>query len=208
MSLTSETAGTTANGIVLFNFTGVRTTAGIGFRIDDSSSTLATAMAINANSLTTGKALNISATSVTSAGANTGSLLNITGPDSGSTLIGIGVEFKSFIGAGGTLQEIKPTFSGASGTAAGLKLTLTDSTTGTSGFNIIDIPAFTSANTTANKNAINIGTLTPSANSTETAINIGSGWDREIFFTSTAPIIEIANDASPRNLTIRNPGAG
>ena len=76
---TNASTGTSTNGLVRFNFTGVRTTAGSGLRIDDVSTTLATTVQINSNALTTGIAQTISntGTGLTTAGANTGSLLNI-----------------------------------------------------------------------------------------------------------------------------------
>lgn len=70
---TGSTA-TVTNGLVRFNFNGVRTTAGNGFQINDISTTLATTMGITANSLTTGNALAISAT----AAGLTGNALSVT----------------------------------------------------------------------------------------------------------------------------------
>ncbi|MBI5219344.1 MAG: hypothetical protein HY958_10485, partial [Bacteroidia bacterium] len=79
LSVSTTSTGAPTNGLVRFNFTGARTAAGVGFQIDDVSTTAATVMRINANSLTTGLGLTISNTGtvLTTAGANTGSLLNI-----------------------------------------------------------------------------------------------------------------------------------
>jgi len=77
--VSTTSTGTVSAGLEHFNNTGVRTTAGVGFLIDDASTTLATAAQINANSLTTGLGLTVSntGTGITTAGANTGSLLNV-----------------------------------------------------------------------------------------------------------------------------------
>lgn len=71
--LTTANADTPTNGLVRFNFAGVRTTAGNAFQIDDAATTLATTMKINSNALTTGTGLAISANALT-----TGSGLSLT----------------------------------------------------------------------------------------------------------------------------------
>jgi hypothetical protein len=79
LTITDASTGAPANGMVRFNFTGIRTAAGNGFQIDDASTTLATVMAINGNSLTTGNALNISGNALSS-----GSLVNIASNSTGA----------------------------------------------------------------------------------------------------------------------------
>ena len=132
----------------LLNVLATTSTAGTLANFTNNTSTYTgTIFNLSATGITSGKALEISVgNGVTTAGANTGSFFNITGPTTGTSLTGIGVGVSSFLGAGGTLQELKPTFAGASGTATGLKLSITDSTTSTAGFNIIDISAFSSQN--------------------------------------------------------------
>ena len=126
MSLTSAVTAAPSNGIVRFNFNGIRTGAGSGFLIDDVSTTLATVMTLNGNSLstgngvaintnvlTTGKALGVTSsatTSLTTAGANTGSLLDIT--ESGAmtaftgSLASINTSGANAVGATGSLLNI------------------------------------------------------------------------------------------------------
>ena len=87
LGITTSSTGTVTNGLVRFNFNGIRTTAGVGFQIDDISTTLATTMKINANSLTTGNALAISATATGLTGSALSVTTGSTGQPSGNGLV-------------------------------------------------------------------------------------------------------------------------
>jgi|GEM_PF-1721857 len=166
MSLTSAVTAAPSNGIVRFNFNGIRTGAGSGFLIDDVSTTLATVMTLNGNSLstgngvaintnvlTTGKALGVTSsatTSLTTAGANTGSLLDIT--ESGAmtaftgSIASINTSGANAVGATGSLLNINN-----AGTADLMKL-LTMNSASTASTN--SLMSLTSAVTAAPSNGI------------------------------------------------------
>ncbi len=133
---TSTTTSAPTAGIVRFNFNGIRTTAGVGFQIDDISTTLATAMKLNVNSITTGLGLQISssATGVTTAGTNVGSLLDITESGAMTAMTGQLVNINASsasnaVGATGSALNIN-----LAGTAQLMHgLTITDASTGALG---------------------------------------------------------------------------
>jgi len=131
LSVTTGSTGVPTAGLVRFNFNGIRTAAGVGFQIDDISTTLATAMQLNANSLTSGLGLTIasSSTGITTAGANVGSLLNITesGAMTGMTgqLVSINASGTNAVGSTGSALNIN-----LAGTAQLMKgITVTSATT-------------------------------------------------------------------------------
>ncbi len=127
--------------------TGTTTSSGLSFV--GNSLTSGTGANISTTSLTTGSLLNLSSgNSVTvHASANTGTYINVAGISSGTGFTGIGIEYKSNIGAAGILQELTPTFNGASGTGTGLKLNITDSVTSSGSYNGLLISSNSTTNT-------------------------------------------------------------
>ncbi len=127
LSVTTASTATVTNGLVRFNFSGIRTTAGNGFQIDDASTSLATVMAINANSLTTGNALAISAT----LGTFTGNALSVT--TGTSAALTNGLVFFNFTGnrtAAGTAAAFQVTDASTT-SATTMGITANSLTTGT-----------------------------------------------------------------------------
>ncbi|HSA37187.1 MAG TPA: hypothetical protein P5080_05830, partial [Candidatus Paceibacterota bacterium] len=80
LNVYSVSTAAPTNGLVRFNFNGIRTAAGTAFQIDDISTTLATTMKVNSNSLTTGTAANINVNALTS-----GTGLSVVGTGTGVT---------------------------------------------------------------------------------------------------------------------------
>ena len=156
MSLTSVSTGTIANGLVRFNFNGIRTAAGNAFQIDDISTTLATTMAINANSLTTGNALAISAT----AAGLTGNALSVTTGSTGAVTNGL-VRFNfnaAHTGNGFQIDDL---------TATGIAMALNANSVTTG--NALSI----SGNALTTGNLVNIAsTSTAATSNTQTLLNL------------------------------------
>jgi hypothetical protein len=147
--VTTSSTSSVTNGLVYFNFSGIRTTAGNGFQIDDASTTVATTMKINANSLTTGNGLAISATAT----GLTGNALSVT---TGSTGVPTnGLVYYNFNGAR---------------TAAGVAFQVTDvSTTLATTMQITSNALTTGTAMQINVNALTTGTGLKIANTTSHA---------------------------------------
>lgn len=154
---------------------------------------------------------------------STGSVLNILNSGSGSginLLAGIApaadmvsITNSGFASTTSGIDGLQITFgsSNASGNIIDLTPSFAGGATDALTYNVIDIDAFspTNASGTDTVNGLNFGNLTdPGATINSSALRVGTGWDREIFFADTTPTIEIANDASARTLSITNPGAG
>jgi hypothetical protein len=155
-SLLVQTASTGTvvanNGLVFFNFNGIRTGSGTAFQVTDVSTTLATAMGITTNALTTGKALNISSTStgLTTAGTNTGTLFNVVSTGVTTAQSGNLAEIAATTGARttftGNLLEVAMTGASAA-TNTGSLINITD--TGAANLTkLLNLSASTTAATT------------------------------------------------------------
>jgi hypothetical protein len=127
LSVTTGSTSAPTNGLVYYNFNGIRTGAGVGFQITDVSTTLATAMRVTANSLTTGLGLSIasSSTGLTTAGTDVGSLLNIveSGAMTGMTgqLVAINASGANTVGSTGVALDIN--LAGTAQVMQGIKIT-------------------------------------------------------------------------------------
>lgn len=165
MLVNANATAAPANGIVRFNFTGVRTAAGTGFQIDDASTTLATTMRINSNALTTGTAMAISSNGITGGKALdiTSASVGFTGTLAHATLSGSN--------AANTGTVLKATNSGVLNTGTALMVTNLGAATSTS-FRVNDETGDTDATPfiiTSNGN-VGIGIAAPFA----TLTNAGS----------------------------------
>ncbi len=190
-----------SSGYVVYNYLGAPT--GVAWDINDALITTGTLFDISSTAVTTGKILSITAGSALTTGsglsitsatyspaaAETGSLVNLSLTDtaantSGNSIVnGINVATTlNTTGATGTkefngINIAAPTFTGCSGGActwSGLKVNATTTASG-----ITEI-------------GLGIGNVTGGAG-TETALSVGSGWDTDLSFVDTSPIIASGN---------------